>query len=44
MHLILTNIGISSASLTMIYAGYIGDLAIFPKEIGGLGITAMQAS
>src|SRR6185437_14419502 len=44
IHLILTNIGISSASLTMIYAGYIGDLAIFPKEIGGFGITAMQSS
>ena len=44
IHLILTNIGISSASLTMIYAGYIGDLVIFPKEIGGFGITAMQSS
>jgi len=44
IHLTLTNIGISSASLTMIYAGYIGDLAIFPKEIGGFGITAMQSS
>jgi hypothetical protein len=44
IHLLLTNIGVSSASLTMIYAGYIGDLAIFPKEIGGFGMTAMQAS
>jgi hypothetical protein len=44
IHLLLTNIGISSASLTMIYAGYIGDLVIFPKEIGGFGMTMMQAS
>jgi len=44
IHLLLTNIGISSASLTMIYAGYIGDLAIFPKEIGGFGMTAIQTS
>jgi hypothetical protein len=44
IHLLLTNMGISSASLTMIYAGYIGDSAILPKEIGGFGITAMQAS
>ena len=44
IHLLLTNIGISSASLTMIYAGYIGDLSIFPKEIGGFGMTAIQAS
>ena len=44
IHLLLTNIGISSASLTMIYAGYIGDLSIFPKEIGGFGMSAIQAS
>ena len=44
IHLIMTNIGVSFASITMIYAGYIGDLTIFLKEIGGFGITAMQAS
>ena len=44
MHLILMNIGISSASLTMIYAGYIGDVAIFPKEIGGFDMTPIQVS
>lgn len=44
IHLLLTNIGISSASLAMIYAGYIGDLAIFSKEIGGFDMTAMQTS
>jgi len=44
IHLIMTNIGVSFASLTMIYAGYIGDLTIFPKEIGGFGITATQSS
>ena len=44
IHLIMTNIGVSFASLTMIYAGYIGDLAIFPKEIGGFGMSAIQAS
>jgi len=44
MHLILMNIGISSASLIMIYAGYLGDIAIFPKEIGGFGMTPIQVS
>ena len=44
IHLIMTNIGVSFASLTMIYAGYIGDLTIFPKEIGGFGMSAIQAS
>ena len=43
-HIVLTNIGISSVSLTMIYAGYIGDIAIFPKDIGGFGMTSEQIS
>jgi hypothetical protein len=44
-HLILTNVGISALSLTMIYAGYVGDLAMFPPQIeGGLGMNAKVVS
>lgn len=43
-HIILTNIGITSVSLLMIYAGYIGDTAMFPRDIGGFGMTSEQVS
>ena len=43
-HIVLINIGISSVSLIMIYAGYIGDTAIFPEDIGGLGMISDQVS
>ena len=43
-HIILTNIGITSASLLMIYAGYIGDTAMFPKDLGGFGMSSAQVS
>jgi hypothetical protein len=43
-HIIITNIGIASVSLLMIYAGYIGDTAIFPTNIGGFGLTSEQVS
>jgi len=43
-HLVLTNIGIAAASLMMIYAGYLGDLAVTPVDDGGWGLTIKQAS
>jgi hypothetical protein len=36
-HLVLMNIGIAAASLTMIYGGYLGDFAISSKEESGYG-------
>jgi hypothetical protein len=43
-HLILMNVGIAAASLLMIYAGYLGDLAVGEKEAGGFGMTIEQVS
>ncbi|WP_458744779.1 hypothetical protein [Candidatus Nitrosocosmicus sp. T] len=43
-HIIITNIGITSVSFLMIYAGYIGDTAMFPTNIGGFGMTSEQVS
>ena len=43
-HIILTNIGITSVSLLLIYTGYIGDTAMFPRDIGGFGMTSEQVS
>ena len=43
-HVILTNIGITSVSLLMIYAGYIADTAMFPRDIGGFGMNPEQVS
>jgi hypothetical protein len=43
-HLLLTNIGITSVGILMIYAGYISDIAIFSKNIGGFGMTFKQVS
>jgi hypothetical protein len=44
LHILLVNIGISCTSLLMIYAGYIGDMAAFPREYGGFGMTTLQIS
>ena len=43
-HIIITNIGLTSVSLLMIYTGYIGDTAMFPEDIGGFGMTSEQVS
>lgn len=43
-HLVLVNVGIAAASLLMIYAGYLGDVAVTPKELGGLGMTIEQTA
>ena len=43
-HLVLMNLGTASASLLMIYAGYLGDIALGEKEAGGFGMTIEQVS
>ena len=43
-HLILINVGIAAASIMMIYAGYIGDIAASPKNMGGFGMTTEQVA
>jgi len=43
-HLVLMNVGVAATSLLMIYAGYLGDIAVGEKEAGGFGMTIGQAS
>ncbi|MDQ3854092.1 MAG: hypothetical protein M3299_14815 [Thermoproteota archaeon] len=43
-HLVLMNLGIAAASLLMIYAGYLGDIAVGEKEAGGFGMTIEEVS
>ena len=43
-HLVLMNVGVAATSLLMIYAGYLGDIAIGEKEAGGFGMTIEQTS
>jgi hypothetical protein len=43
-HLVLMNLGIAAASLLMIYARYLGDIAVGEKEAGGFGMTIEQVS
>jgi hypothetical protein len=43
-HLLLMNVGVAAASIMMIYAGYMGDIAVSPIEMGGLDMTAPQAA
>ncbi len=43
-HLVLMNVGIADTGLLMIYAGYLGDIAVGEKEAGGFGMTIEQAS
>jgi hypothetical protein len=38
------NVGVAATSLLMIYAGYLGDIAVGEKEAGGFGMTIEQAS
>jgi hypothetical protein len=44
MHLVLMNIGVAATSILMIYARYLGDMAVTEKEVGGFGMTIEQAS
>jgi len=43
-HLVLMNVGVAAASILMIYAGYLGDIAISEKEAGGFGMTIEDTS
>jgi hypothetical protein len=43
-HLVLMNVGVAATSLLMIYAGYLGDIAVGEKESGGFGMTIEQTS
>jgi hypothetical protein len=43
-HLVLMNVGVAATSILMIYAGYLGDIAVGEKEAGGFGMTIEQAS
>lgn len=43
-HLVLMNVGVAATSMLMIYAGYLGDIAVGEKEAGGFGMTIEQVS
>ena len=38
------NIGVAATGLMMIYSGYLGDVAVTPRGLGGFGMTVEQAS
>ena len=44
IHLFLMNIGVAATGLMMIYSGYLGDVAVTPRGLGGFGMTVEQAS
>lgn len=44
IHLVLMNVGVAATSMLMIYAGYLGDIAVGEKEAGGFGMTIEQVS
>jgi hypothetical protein len=44
VHLVLMNLGVATASIMMIYAGYMGDIAVSPVEMGGFGMSIEQAA
>lgn len=41
-HLALMNLGIAAASMLMIYAGYLGDIAVGDKEADSFGMTTIE--
>lgn len=43
-HLVLMNVGVAAASIMMIYAGFLGDMAVSPSEFGGFGMTIEQTA
>jgi hypothetical protein len=43
-HLLLMNVGVAATGLMMIYSGYLGDIAVTPKDLGGFGMTVEQAA
>ena len=44
VHLILMNVGVAAASILMIYAGYLGDIAVTSREFGGFEMSIEQAA
>ncbi len=44
IHLLLMNVGVAAVSILMIYAGYLGDIAITEKNAGGFGMTMEDTS
>jgi hypothetical protein len=44
IHLVLMNFGVAATSILMIYAGYLGDIAVSETDSGGFGMTIEQAS
>jgi hypothetical protein len=44
VHLVLTNVGVTVASIMMVYAGYLGDLAVSSREFGGFEMSIEQAA
>jgi hypothetical protein len=39
LNLVLMNVGVAAASMLMIYAGYLGDIAVTSSEFGGFEMT-----
>jgi predicted membrane-bound spermidine synthase len=44
IHLVLMNLGVAAASMMMIYAGYLGDVAVSSRELGGFEMSIEQAA
>ena len=44
IHLVLMNVGIAGATWTMIYAGYLGGVELWPTSQGGLGWSMDQVA
>jgi hypothetical protein len=44
IHFVLMNVGIAGATWTMIYAGYLGGVELWPPSQGGLGWTVEQVA
>ena len=44
VHLVLMNVGVAAASMLMIYAGYLGDVAVSSREFGGFEMSIEQAA
>jgi len=44
IHLVLMNVGIAGAGWTMIYAGYLGGVELWPTSQGGLGWSIEQVA
>ena len=44
IHLVLMVFGVAATSILMIYAGYLGDVAVIETDFGGFGITIEQTS